>query len=119
MRVSALLERTARRFRAAKLSYGHGTRNAREEAGWLISSVLGYLLEEEVPPAKLRRIEALAARRIRERKPLAYLLNEAWLGEHAFYVDERTLVPRSFIAEMLRERLSPWLAREQIGRAHV
>ena len=49
--------------------------------------------------------------RVRTRKPLAYLIHEAWLGEHRFYVDERVLVPRSFIAELLRERLRPWVSR--------
>ena len=112
MKVSELLRRTARRFARAKLHYGHGTRNAREEAAWLISSVLGYLLEEEITAKSRNRIEALARRRIRERVPLAYLLKEAWLGEHAFYVDQRAIVPRSFIAELLRDRLRPWLARE-------
>jgi ribosomal protein L3 glutamine methyltransferase len=112
LKVSQLLNRTARDFARARLHFGHGTHNAREEAAWLISSVLGTLLEEEVAPKQLRRVEALAARRIRERIPLAYLLKEAWLGEHAFYVDRRVIVPRSFIAELLRERLVPWLARE-------
>ena len=112
MKVSQLLNRTAHDFARARLHFGHGTHSAREEAAWLISSVLGYLLEEEVAPKQLRRIEALAARRIRERIPLAYLLKEAWLGEHAFYVDRRVIVPRSFIAELLRDRLAPWLVRE-------
>ncbi len=112
MRVSELLQQTARRFARARLSYGHGTHNAKEEAAWLISSVLGYLLEEEVPPQARKKIEALVRRRISERIPVAYLLKEAWLGEHAFYVDARVIVPRSFIAELLRDRLSPWLARE-------
>jgi ribosomal protein L3 glutamine methyltransferase len=112
MRVSQLLARTARAFSRAKLHYGHGTHNAREEAAWLISSVLGFLLEQELTPGQVKAINGLAARRIRERIPLAYLLNEAWLGEHAFYVDRRVIVPRSFIAELLRERLRPWLARE-------
>jgi len=112
LKVSTLLRDIARHFTRAKLHYGHGTHSAREEAAWLISSVLGYLLEEVVDPKNLRKIEALARRRIRERVPLAYLLKEAWLGEHAFYVDRRVIVPRSFIAELLRERLSPWLPRE-------
>ena len=115
MTVSALLKQLARQFSRAKLHYGHGTHNAEEEAAWLISSVLGFLLEQEVNPKELRKIRALAQRRIGTRKPLAYLLNEAWLGEHSFYVDERVLVPRSFIAELLRERLSPWLSREPTG----
>ena len=53
----------------------------------------------------------LLEERVRARKPLAYLIREAWLGDHRFYVDERALVPRSFIAELLRERLEPWVAR--------
>jgi len=112
LKVSELLRQTARRFSRARLHYGHGTHSAREEAAWLISSVLGYLLEQDIAPAQARKIQALASARIRTRKPLAYLLKEAWLGEHAFYVDERAIVPRSFIAELLRDRLSPWLARE-------
>lgn len=112
MKVSVLLARLTREFTRAKLHYGHGAHGAREEAGWLISSVLGYLLEEDVPPRKLAKIEAIARERVATRAPLAYLLHEAWLGEHAFYVDERALVPRSFIAEMLREHLRPWIAGE-------
>ncbi|MBM3351675.1 MAG: 50S ribosomal protein L3 N(5)-glutamine methyltransferase [Betaproteobacteria bacterium] len=111
MKTAALLREISRRFAKAKLRYGHGTHNAREEAAWLISSQLGYLLEEEIAPRTRKRIEALAARRVRERIPLAYVLKQAWLGEHAFYVDRRAIVPRSFIAEMLRERFSPWLRR--------
>lgn len=112
MKTAALLRELARRFSRAKLHYGHGAHNAREEAAWLISSQLGYLLDEEIAPRLQKRIEALAARRIRERMPLAYLLKEAWLGEHAFYVDRRTIVPRSFIAELVRERFAPWLRGE-------
>ncbi|HTP62630.1 MAG TPA: 50S ribosomal protein L3 N(5)-glutamine methyltransferase [Burkholderiales bacterium] len=112
MKVSELLRQTARRFSRARLHYGHGTHSAREESAWLISSVLGYLLEQEIAPAQALKIQALASARIRTRKPLAYLLKEAWLGEHAFYIDKRAIVPRSFIAELLRDHLNPWLARE-------
>jgi len=112
LKVSELLRETARRFARAGLHYGHGTHNAREEAAWLISSVLGFLLEQAINSKDLRKIEALARRRIRERIPIAYLLKEAWLGEHAFYVDKRAIVPRSFIAELLRDHFSPWLARK-------
>ena len=112
MRVSELLRDTARRFTRAGLHFGHGTHSAREEAAWLISSVLGFLLEQELSSKQVNAINSLAGRRIRERIPLAYLLKEAWLGEHSFYVDKRAIVPRSFIAELLREHLSPWLPRE-------
>jgi ribosomal protein L3 glutamine methyltransferase len=91
----------ARRLARARLHYGHGAHNAREEAAWLLSSVKDG--------ARLRKI---LERRIRERIPLAYLLKEAWLGEYSFYVDERVIVPRSFIAELLRGGLGPWLAKE-------
>ena len=95
------LREIERRLRRAGLSFGHGARNAREEAAWLLSRVKSKT-----------RLNALVERRISERIPLAYLLNEAWLGKHRFYVDERAIVPRSFIAELLRERLRPWLQRE-------
>jgi ribosomal protein L3 glutamine methyltransferase len=58
-----------------------------------------------------RRAARLIGERVRTRRPLAYLLKEAWLGEHRFYVDERVIVPRSFIAELLRDRLAPWISR--------
>lgn len=112
MKVSGLLRDVARRFTRAGLHYGHGTQSAREEAAWLISSVLGFLLEQELTSKQENKINTLARRRIRERMPLAYLLKEAWLGEHSFHVDKRVIVPRSFIAELLRERFTPWLKRE-------
>jgi ribosomal protein L3 glutamine methyltransferase len=112
LKVSRLLRETAQRFSRAGLHYGHGTHSAREEAAWLISSVLGFLLEQELTSAQENKINTLARRRIRERIPLAYLLKEAWLGEHSFYVDKRVIVPRSFIAELLRERFDPWLNRD-------
>ncbi len=112
MKVSALLRETARRFTRAGLHFGHGTRNSREEAAWLISSVLGFLLEQELNSIQIHEIQTLVRRRIRERIPLAYLLKEAWLGEHSFYVDKRVIVPRSFIAELLRDHLRPWLPHE-------
>jgi ribosomal protein L3 glutamine methyltransferase len=62
-------------------------------------------------PSEERKVERLIEQRVRTRKPLAYLIREAWLGDQRFYVDERVLVPRSFIAELLRERLRPWVSR--------
>lgn len=116
MKVRELLRETARRFRAGHLHFGHGTANARDEAAWLIAHVArvpaGLLqAEKELSIAKVRRVRALAARRIRERIPLAYLLKEAWLDGRRFYTDARVIVPRSFISELLRERLRPWLRR--------
>ena len=114
MKVSELLRTIAQRFGRAGLHYGHGTHSPKEEAAWLVSSVLGLPLnlEEKILSRQNLRIETLAHRRIRERIPLAYLLKEAWLGGHSFYVDKRAIVPRSVIAELLRDRLSPWLVHE-------
>jgi ribosomal protein L3 glutamine methyltransferase len=106
--VRALLEQSVERFEQAGLAYGHGTTNALDEAAWLILHALGYPLHELNPhldepldEARWRKARTLVDRRIRTRKPAAYLLHEAWLGPHRFYVDERVIVPRSFIAEMM------------------
>jgi ribosomal protein L3 glutamine methyltransferase len=107
----------AARLERAGVSFGHGTTNAVDEAAWLVLHTLdlpvdqlGPHLDLQVNPAHEKAAASLVAKRIRLRKPAAYLLNEAWLGPHRFYVDERVIVPRSFIAELLRERLSPWIA---------
>jgi ribosomal protein L3 glutamine methyltransferase len=70
-------------------------------------------LAYELTARERSRAARLIDARVRTRRPLAYLLKEAWLGEHRFYVDERAIVPRSFIAELLRDRLSPWLRRSR------
>lgn len=116
MTAGELLRDTARAFRAARLHFGHGTGNARDEASWLISHVLkvfpgDFSPHRDISRTELHRIRSLARRRIRERIPLAYLLNEAWLDGRCFYVDRRVIVPRSFISELLRDRLRPWLRR--------
>ena len=105
-----------RRFRGARLFYGHGTHDAREEAAWLVCHVLripfdrlNEAQDRVVPAAAGRRLDALADRRIRTREPLAYILREAWLQHRRFYVDRRVIVPRSHIAELLPDGLSPWL----------
>jgi ribosomal protein L3 glutamine methyltransferase len=115
--LAQLIERTAARFAAATLSYGHGTDNPRDEAAWLVLRGLGLPfgtdLSREASNGDAARIEALAARRVGERVPVAYLLREAWLAGQSFYVDERVIVPRSHIAELLRE---PLLARRKVQR---
>ena len=117
MTLAELIERTAQRFAGAPLSYGHGTDNARDEAAWLVLRGLGLPfgtdLNREASSADTERVEELAARRIGERVPVAYLLKEAWLAGESFYVDERVIVPRSHIAELLRE---PSLARRSPAR---
>jgi len=110
------LRHADRRFRGAPLFFGHGTDNARDEAAWLLLNVVRRPhadLSAESPrvltAAQRRRAHRLIEERVSTRKPLAYLLHEAWLGEHRFYVDERVIVPRSHIAELLRDSLAPWI----------
>ena len=112
------LRHVERRFRRARLAYGHGTDNAFDEAAWLVLHAarrpyddLQGALPLVLSAAQQRRVQSLAEARIRTRKPLAHLLHEAWLGEHRFYVDERVIVPRSHIAELLPEGLAPWTGR--------
>jgi len=114
--VGGLVRLGARRFRAARLVFGHGTRNARDEAAYLTLHALGMppdaaagAFDRRVGPCDARRVLALFERRIRSRKPAAYLTGEAWLGDFRFHVDERVVVPRSHIASLLREDLAPWI----------
>lgn len=103
-------------FNEAKLFFGHGSADAFDEAVYLVLHTLHLPLDRLEPfldatlttPERLRVLTVLR-RRVEERIPAAYLTHEAWLGEHKFYVDERVIVPRSFIAELLRESLSPWV----------
>lgn len=92
--------------------------NASDEAAYLVLHVLK--LPPDTPLAGIlklptaherRRLDALLERRLSERIPVAYLTREAWLGPCRFYVDRRAIIPRSFIAEMLRDRLAPWCVR--------
>jgi ribosomal protein L3 glutamine methyltransferase len=105
LNLGQLVARTARRFSAARLHYGHGTDNARDEAAYLVLRALDlpFHADAGIPlnEADLRRVETLVARRIRERIPTAYLLKEAWLDGLPFYVDRRVIVPRSHIAGLL------------------
>lgn len=109
----------ASEFSRHELFFGHGTDNALDEAFHLVCWVVG--LGYELPPvyleaaltsAEKQRIEALVAQRIEQRKPAAYLTGEAWFCGLAFKVDERVLVPRSPLAELIAERFSPWLSEE-------
>jgi ribosomal protein L3 glutamine methyltransferase len=115
-----LIAAAARRFRSARLAYGHGTLNADDEAAWLMVHALDCPFEElaarldqPVTAKTAQRAQLLFERRISERIPAAYLTHEAWLGEYRFYVDERVIVPRSYIAELLQSRLQPWLKPRQ------
>lgn len=116
--VRDVLRHGVRRFKQARLAFGHGTTNAFDEAAYLTLHALRLPLHELEPhlatslTARQRdRILKLFERRIAERKPAAYLTREAWLGDFRFYVDERVIVPRSYIAELLHDDLAPWIAR--------
>jgi len=104
------------RFTEAQLFFGHGTDNAWDEAAYLLLHTLHLPIDRLDPfmDARLTSDErtlvlGMVERRINERLPAAYLTHEAWLGDYRFYVDERVIVPRSHIAELLREQLSPWI----------
>lgn len=111
------------RFTEAELFFGHGSENAYDEAAYLILHTLHLPLDRLEPfldarltQSELYEVLDIIARRVEQRIPAAYLTNEAWLGDMSFYVDERVIVPRSFIAELLRERLAPWVSdAERIG----
>ncbi len=104
------------RFNEAELFFGHGSENAYDEAAYLILHTLNLPLDRLDPflDARLTQSELydvldIIERRTEQRIPAAYLTNQAWLGDMSFYVDERVIVPRSFIAELLRDQLFPWL----------
>jgi ribosomal protein L3 glutamine methyltransferase len=113
------------RFNEAQLFFGHGSDNAFDEAAYLILHTLHLPLDRLEPfldasltHGESEEVQAVIERRVKERLPAAYLTREAWLGEHRFYVDERVIVPRSFIAELLNEQLAPWVENpDEVTRA--
>jgi ribosomal protein L3 glutamine methyltransferase len=108
LKLEKLIEKTARRFKAAKLHFGHGTDNAHDEAAFLVLRGLGLPFDTDLSgPADPSRIDKLVQRRIEERIPAAYLLKEAWLDGERFYVDQRVIVPRSHIAFLLKDLPTP------------
>ena len=125
-RLSALIEDCATQLEDAHLyaglSFGHGTNNAQDEAAWLALWQLGLPLDTDftddaqdilVLEADLIKVELLIGQRIATRKPAAYLTQEAWLEGVSFYVDERVIVPRSLIAEVLASgNVDPWLTAD-------
>lgn len=115
--VIELIEAGAQQLTDAGVAFGHGTSNAFDEAAWLVLWQLGLPLDDldsvamkPVAPDDQAKIAALFMARIESRKPAAYLTHEAWLQGVPFYVDERSIVPRSFIAELLADgSIDPWL----------
>jgi ribosomal protein L3 glutamine methyltransferase len=117
MTVIELIEQSARQLEAAGVGYGHGTANAFDEAAWLVLWALQLPLDDldsvsksPVAQQSIARVATILRARIDTRKPAAYLTQEAWLQGVPFYVDERVIVPRSFIAELLADgSIDPWL----------
>ena len=124
MTLIALIQAQSARLKQAGVSFGHGTGNAFDEAAWLVLWALGVPFEaleqqaqRELTVAEQASAAALVTRRIETRVPAAYLTREAWLQNVPFYVDERAIVPRSFIAELLVDgegsgTLDAWLSDE-------
>jgi len=107
-RIGAAVREAAQRLESAGVAFGHGTTDATQEALWMAAHALGRdwqalnaSLDDPLPAAADAALAQLVEQRIATRKPLAYLLHEAWLGPHRFYVDERVIVPRSFIFELI------------------
>jgi ribosomal protein L3 glutamine methyltransferase len=103
-------------FEASDIFYGHGTDNAYDEAVWLVMSALhlpmdtlNNFLDARLTMSERNKLAGLLEQRINQHTPTAYLVKEAWLQGLKFYVDERVLIPRSFIAELLNDGLSPWI----------
>ncbi len=120
MKVLELIASGAQRLTDAGVAFGHGTTDAHDEAAWLVLWRMGLPLDNldgvaarEVTPEEARAVDALIAQRIATRKPAAYLTQEAWLQGVPFYIDERAIVPRSFIAELLADgTIDPWLGEQ-------
>lgn len=111
-----LLRHAVTRFNTEGLFFGHGSSNAYDEAAYLLLHTLKLPLEQLDPfldakllPEEIKSLLALIEKRAVERMPVAYLTHEAWLGEYKFYVDERVIVPRSFIAELIPDQFAPWV----------
>ena len=118
MTILELIESAAQQLTDAAVAFGHGTTNAFDEAAWLVLWQIGLPLDDldgvqdqSVSAEKQAQVAALLAKRIETRQPAAYLTQEAWLQGVPFFVDERAIVPRSFIAELLVSgAIDPWLS---------
>ncbi len=118
-----LVAAVATELERAGLDFGHGADNAYDEAAWLVLEAVGRSPVEAVPDADaplaaadVAAVDALARRRIETRRPLAYLTGRAWFAGLEFRVDERSLVPRSPMAELIEQRFAPWLVDRPVER---
>ncbi|MDR3064933.1 MAG: 50S ribosomal protein L3 N(5)-glutamine methyltransferase [Comamonas sp.] len=126
--VAALIASGTQALATAGVAFGHGTATAKDEAAWLVLWKLGLPLDSELTPGAPGSVSdqpvspelqaqtaTLFEERIRSRKPAAYLTNEAWLVGVPFYIDERSIVPRSFIAELLADgSIDDWLSDKTV-----
>lgn len=121
--VGAAIDRVARKLRSARVHFGHGTDNARDEAAEIVFYAAGLehargtgAYVERLTALRSAKIAALLERRIAERIPLAYLTHRSFFAGLELYVDERVLVPRSPIAELVLRRFSPWVNARRVRR---
>ncbi|SUA36591.1 N5-glutamine S-adenosyl-L-methionine-dependent methyltransferase [Neisseria zoodegmatis] len=119
--VRDILRFAVSRFNEAGLHFGHGSDNAHDEAAYLILhtlslplDILDPYLDAKLLDSEKEEVLGLIEKRVTERVPVAYLTNQAWQGDFDFYVDERVIVPRSFIYELLGEPLAPWIEHEEL-----
>jgi ribosomal protein L3 glutamine methyltransferase len=119
--VRELIQRTEKQFVQADLYYGHGTDNALDEAFYLVMAAAGLefdcveeILDEPIQPELLVHIEGLIDKRINQRVPVAYLVNQAWFAGQKFYVDESVLIPRSPLAELVTSQFMPWVSFNKV-----
>ena len=120
--VRELIEQGARRLRRARVFFGHGTDNARDESAALVLHALrlphfdASVYERRVTAEARQRVRELICRRIEERIPAVYLTGETWFAGLAFQVDPRVLIPRSPLAELIERRFAPWVDPRRVGR---
>ena len=117
-----LIQRTEKQFSQTELFYGHGTDNALDEAFYLVMVAAGLEfdcsdeeLDKPLQEETLTHIESLIEKRIKQRIPVAYLVNHAWFAGRQFYVDERVLIPRSPFAELITSQFMPWLSFNNVN----
>ncbi len=112
-----LIQRTENQFKQSDLHYGHGTDNPLDEAFYLVMAAAGLAfdcdeaqLDAPLQAAVLTHIESLIDKRINQRIPVGYLVKQAWFAGQKYYVDERVLIPRSPLAELITAQFTPWLS---------
>jgi ribosomal protein L3 glutamine methyltransferase len=120
--VRELIQRTEKQFSQTDIYYGHGTDNALDEAFYLVMVAVGLefdcgdeALDEPLTQETLSHIESLIDKRINQRIPVAYLVNQAWFAGRQFYIDERVLIPRSPFAELITSQFMPWLSFSNVN----